>query len=534
MSVTEDEGVIIGSIVGITVLIIFGLVLWYCCSKDNSTETQYNPIEDDEYEPPRTHAVSYDLQTVNGTKAISETQPMLASEVTHQSNNEVLIDGETHANNMKHDDDNSMSDPQPNRNRQHVDATGIVVVDSTYQLEIAQTQTIYDDEDEEVPIQGLVIDEAEANWISQSLRGEVDSKTSTDEEMDQKMNNITAPNDELSNKGIEVDKQAITNDFKEKDEEVEIEHNADTVPHKEHDEDLDIGDLNYVADTVQDKGNVDPFEQDNVDDIHRIISVMRTAPTVDDEMESKANDDQEEAHDVVVAAVSIQRDIQNTGRTMNGADEAPIDRQIIAPTVDEKANEEVVDGAANEIQSTGEEDVDKGNVEVVVIDPSVPIVVQDDAHQEEEIDDAHSSGRTANESDEETDTKAKVAIVMNDDVKQADIDEVKMVNEADEVDTKANDDAVMSDDVALSGLNKEEVSDLLHRVLLEYNDSMEDDIKRIVNNKEIDGNALQEMVRKDNCNALASAFSILALDKTDWQKVYQSLKQMNEQQSIDI
>eukprot|EP01084_Bolivina_argentea_P113042 201559_1 len=248
MSVTEDEGVIIGSIVGITVLIIFGLVLWYCCSKDNSTETQYNPIEDDEYEPPRTHAVSYDLQT----------QPMLASEVTHQSNNEVLIvDGETHANNMKHDDDNSMSDPQPNRNRQHVDATGIVVVDSTYQLEIAQTQTIYDDEDEEVPIQGLVIDEAEANWISQSLRGEVDSKTSTDEEMDQKMNNITAPNDELSNKGIEVDKQAITNDFKEKDEEVEIEHNADTVPHKEHDEDLDIGDLNYVADTVQDKGNVD-------------------------------------------------------------------------------------------------------------------------------------------------------------------------------------------------------------------------------------------------------------------------------------
>eukprot|EP01083_Nonionella_stella_P213426 769825_1 len=314
----------------------------------------------------------YDKEVVDGAASI---QPDIDDA---QNTGRTMVDGETHANNMKHDDDNSMSDPQPNRNRQHVDATGIVVVDSTYQLEIAQTQTIYDDEDEEVPIQGLVIDEAEANWISQSLRGEVDSKTSTDEEMDQKMNNITAPNDELSNKGIEVDKQAITNDFKEKDEEVEIEHNADTVPHKEHDEDLDIGDLNYVADTVQDKGNVDPFEQDNVDDIHRIISVMRTAPTVDDEMETKANDDQEEAHDVVVAAVSIQRDIQNTGRTMNGADEAPIDRQIIAPTVDEKANEEM---------AASDDDYDKE-----VVDGAASI--------QPDIDDAQNTGRTMDEADE--------------------------------------------------------------------------------------------------------------------------------------
>eukprot|EP01083_Nonionella_stella_P306655 1074840_1 len=291
----------------------------------------------------------------------------------------------------------------------------------------------------------------------------------------------------------------------------------------------------------------DDYDKEIVDEIQstgRTMNEADEAPigrqiiasTVDekaqDKIDSKANEEMAASNDDYDK--EIVDEIQSTGRTMNETDEAPIDTQIIAPIVDEKANEEVVDGAANEIQSTGEEDVDKGNVEVVVIDPSVPIVVQDDAHQEEEIDDAHSSGRTANESDEETDTKAKVAIVMNDDVKQADIDEVKMVNEADEVDTKANDDAVMSDDVALSGLNKEEVSDLLHRVLLEYNDSMEDDIKRIVNNKEIDGNALQEMVRKDNCNALASAFSILALDKTDWQKVYQSLKQMNEQQSIDI
>eukprot|EP01083_Nonionella_stella_P042580 114972_1 len=85
--------------------------------------------------------------------------------------------------------------------------------------------------------------------------------------------------------------------------------------------------------------------------------------------------------EVVDGAASIQPDIddaQNTGRTMDEADEAPIDRQIIAPTVDEKANEEM---------AASDDDYDKE-----VVDGAASI--------QPDIDDAQNTGRTMDEADE--------------------------------------------------------------------------------------------------------------------------------------
>eukprot|EP01083_Nonionella_stella_P213427 769828_1 len=114
--------------------------------------------------------------------------------------------------------------------------------------------------------------------------------------------------------------------------------------------------------------------------------------------------------EVVDGAASIQPDIddaQNTGRTMDEADEAPIDRQIIAPTVDEKAQDKI-DSKANEEMAASNDDYDKEIVDE--IQSTGRTMNEDDDYDKEvvdgaasiqpDIDDAQNTGRTMDEADE--------------------------------------------------------------------------------------------------------------------------------------
>lgn len=54
---------------------------------------------------------------------------------------------------------------------------------------------------------------------------------------------------------------------------------------------------------------------------------------------------------------------------------------------------------------------------------------------------------------------------------------------------------------------------------------MEDhDIERIVNNKSINGVKLEEILNEPTYNELAKNFSILGLDRNEWDKVYRYIK----------
>ena len=78
---------------------------------------------------------------------------------------------------------------------------------------------------------------------------------------------------------------------------------------------------------------------------------------------------------------------------------------------------------------------------------------------------------------------------------------------------------------AISHEELQNVSNIITSIIHKYDSEIEEhDIVRIINNKTIDHQKLRSMLEEPNCQSLASSFSILGIDNTTWNKVYNDLK----------
>eukprot|EP01084_Bolivina_argentea_P094322 169562_1 len=83
---------------------------------------------------------------------------------------------------------------------------------------------------------------------------------------------------------------------------------------------------------------------------------------------------------------------------------------------------------------------------------------------------------------------------------------------------------LLSNYLQFTDLNYQNVADILTNITLKYDENVEKhDIERIVENKNVNGTKLQQLINEQNCNELASTFSILLLDKNDWKNVHNLL-----------